>query len=123
MCRLLVFSAALGFLYLLFSTLEHLLVVVGHLGHETLVAGDVQDNGPMPTFCGCNPYSESWGQTGVCCQPLEAFVLANFLSKQEVWHSSAEKLRRLISFDGISSYPSVSSLLHSGGELDDKLFQ
>lgn len=43
MCRLLVFSAALGFLYLLFSTLEHLLVVVGHLGHETLVAEDVHN--------------------------------------------------------------------------------
>lgn len=119
MCRLLVFSAALGFLYLLFSTLEHLLVVVGHLGHETLVVGDVQDNGSMPTFL--------WAQSIFCILRADWGLLPisrsicpwQFLIQQEVWHSSAEKMRRLISFDGISSYPSVGSLLHGGGELDD----
>lgn len=40
--------------------------------------------GSMPTFCGRNPCSESWGQTGLCCQSLESFALGSFLSQQEV---------------------------------------
>ena len=116
MCRLLVFSAALGFLYLLFSTLEHLLVVVGHLGHETIWLLEMSKiNGSMPSFCGRNPCSESQGQTGLCCQSLEAFLVTTgslaLISRQD-------KKTDQFQWD-IKLKPGVGSLLLDGGELDD----
>jgi hypothetical protein len=101
MCRLLVFSAALGFLYLLFSTLEHLLVVVGHLGHETLVAGDIWVHA---NFLWAKIHVLNLrGRVGSAASLWNHLSLAVFFHNRKSSTRQPMKTRRLISFDGILS--------------------